>query len=78
MKFSDRARGCVEAPDEATAIELADKHGADPEVVGRLCYPAKPQLVQTSGCPPFCYMPDKCASQGKCWPNNHGGRSCSS
>lgn len=85
MKFSDRARGCVEAPDEATAIELAQEHGAGPEVVGKLAYPADPQLVNTGGCPSFCYRPNDCAAEslkpdaspyGECWPNRHRGRCC--
>lgn len=78
VKFSDRPRGCIEAPDEATAIELAKQHGANPSIVGRLSYPASPQLVSTSGCPSFCYMPDRCAELGQCWPNTHRRRSCCS
>lgn len=85
VKFSDRPRGCIEAPDEAAAIELAKQHGAGPAVLGTLMYPADPQLVSTSGCPSFCYMPDQCAAEsrrpgaskyGSCWPNNHRRRCC--
>lgn len=78
IRFSDRRNGTVSATNMDEAMELAKSHGKPMYVVGRLDYPAAPALHNPGGCPAFCYRPNDCARVGRCWPNSHGGRSCSS
>lgn len=65
--------GCVEAQDEAHAIEIARAHGCEGDLVARrLPYPATPRLGPwwiTPGLgptPAFCWAPSECAGRSAC------------
>ena len=75
VKFSNRAKGCVDAANETEALKIAQVHGANPEVIGELPYPALPRLNRLDlSMPSFCFRPNECAGHTSC-PHR---RSCSS
>ena len=76
VSLSDRRSGTVEAKSQSDALVIAREHGK-PLMARPLPYPADPRLGESkTGCPSFCYMPEKCATAGYCWPNRHRRRSC--
>ena len=75
VRFKGRSAGTIEADTPEAAMEIAKEHGV-PVDARPLPYPAAPGIARTSECPAFCYMPEKCAKSGYCWPNRHRRRSC--
>lgn len=68
VNFENKASGCVDADDEADAIDKAGVFGVV-KMVRSLPYPAMPRLGDHDKCPPFCYSPAQCVGRG-CCPKN--------
>jgi hypothetical protein len=65
VTFEDRAPGSVEINKGENPRTVAAAFGTV-KTVDPLPYPARPELRNVSGCPPFCYTPAQCKGRTCC------------
>lgn len=68
VKFTDGTSGSFTWRDrpEDVIVDCQQRTGKTVETMWSIPYPASPVIFNDTGCPPFCYTPERCAGKGGC------------